>query len=63
MPPVITRPPQPQDVEEDAKVELYCQVEADTAYPVTKVIWMKDDHLINPVRVLYPQTHNIWDSY
>lgn len=46
VPPIITRPPQDKDVEEDGRVDLQCQVDADTAYPVTTIIWMKNDQLI-----------------
>ncbi|VDI15210.1 inactive tyrosine-protein kinase 7-like [Mytilus galloprovincialis] len=47
VPPVITRPPQDKEVEEDGNVDLQCQVEADTAYPITRVIWMKNGLLIS----------------
>lgn len=49
VPPIITRPPQDKDVEEDGRVDLQCQVDADTAYPVTTVIWMKNEQLIKSV--------------
>ena len=37
-------------MEEDGNVDLQCQVEADTAYPITRVIWMKNGLLISSVR-------------
>ncbi|XP_025105035.1 inactive tyrosine-protein kinase 7-like isoform X2 [Pomacea canaliculata] len=41
VPPIISRAPQPETVEEDSSVELSCQV-VGTQYPVTRITWSKD---------------------